>query len=228
VDDLLTRQIDYYRARAPEYDEWFERRGRYDQGPELNRTWFEEAAAVRSALRDLGHVGDALELAGGTGIWTAELAGMAERVTVVDASPEMIAINRARVGSERVRYVQADVFAWEPERAYDLVLFGFWLSHVPPERLDGFLEKVARATRPGGHLFVVDSRPDPTSTSADQPLPGADATTMTRRLNDGRSFTIVKIFYEPAALAALLESHGFDADARATEHYFVYASAGRR
>ncbi|HET9015304.1 MAG TPA: class I SAM-dependent methyltransferase [Thermomicrobiaceae bacterium] len=229
MDGHLERQmIDYYRARAPEYDEWFERRGRYDQGAELNRAWFDEAAAVRAALHAIGHAADALELAGGTGIWTAELARLADRVTVVDASTEMIAINRARVASDRVSYVAADLFAWEPARTYDLVFFGFWLSHVPPERLDEFLARVARATQPGGRLFLVDSRPEPTSTTADQPLPGRGATTMTRRLNDGRTYTIVKVFYEPATLEAVLGRHGFDARAWATERYFVYASATRR
>ena len=29
-DDLLREQRRFYRARAPEYDEWWQRRGRYD------------------------------------------------------------------------------------------------------------------------------------------------------------------------------------------------------
>jgi len=35
VDGLLAEQIAYYRARAPEYDDWWERRDRYYQGPEF-------------------------------------------------------------------------------------------------------------------------------------------------------------------------------------------------
>jgi ubiquinone/menaquinone biosynthesis C-methylase UbiE len=35
-----------------------------------------------------------LELAGGTGIWTEQLARDAVELTVVDASPEMLAMNR--------------------------------------------------------------------------------------------------------------------------------------
>ena len=33
-DDLLAEQRSYYRARAPEYDEWWQRQGRYDRGVE--------------------------------------------------------------------------------------------------------------------------------------------------------------------------------------------------
>ncbi len=33
-DELLGEQAAYYRARAPEYDDWWQRTGRYDRGPE--------------------------------------------------------------------------------------------------------------------------------------------------------------------------------------------------
>ncbi|HEY3717219.1 MAG TPA: class I SAM-dependent methyltransferase [Jatrophihabitantaceae bacterium] len=40
--------------------------------------------------------GDVLELACGTGVWTALLAGRANTLTAVDAAPEMIEIARER------------------------------------------------------------------------------------------------------------------------------------
>ncbi len=70
-----------------------------------------------------------LELACGTGLWTVELARHADSVTAVDASPEVLGINRARIqetGHETpVRYVEADLFDWRPDAAYDAVFFGF-------------------------------------------------------------------------------------------------------
>ncbi|MDX1388339.1 MAG: class I SAM-dependent methyltransferase, partial [Acidobacteriota bacterium] len=93
-DRLLRQQIDYYRARAAEYDEWFLRRGRYDHGPELNRTWFDEVDEVRAWLDGIEIGGAVLEIACGTGNWTERLAPRATRLTALDASPEMIAINR--------------------------------------------------------------------------------------------------------------------------------------
>ena len=47
---LIDQQIRYYRQRAPEYDEWYYRRGRYDHGPEHTRLWQQEIAAVRETL----------------------------------------------------------------------------------------------------------------------------------------------------------------------------------
>ena len=39
---ILEEQISYYRARAPEYDEWFLRKGRYDVGADDNQRWHAE------------------------------------------------------------------------------------------------------------------------------------------------------------------------------------------
>lgn len=223
TDDILQEQIAYYRARSGEYDDWFYRRNRYDHGAELNRQWFDEAAVVRAALHDLGHVESALELACGTGIWTQELAALADHVTALDASEEVMAINRAKLQSDKVEYRQVDLFAWQPERQYDLVFFGFWLSHVPPQRLAPFLATVSRTLRPGGRLFMVDSRKEPTSSATDTPLREDGDIYQTRKLSDGSAFTIVKIFYEPDALSAALNTVGISADVRATDHYFIYA-----
>lgn len=227
--DVLQDQIAYYRARAGEYDEWFYRKGRYDRGAENNQRWFDEAAVVMRALENLGHVDSALELATGTGIWTVELAKIAAHVTAVDASVEVIAINRDKTASlpAKVDYVQADLFAWEPTAQYDLAFFSFWLSHVPPDKLDNFLDKMRRAVKPGGHLFAVDSLPDNTSSAVNHEDYQPDDIYHTRKLNDGREYKIVKIFYEPDTLARKLSEHGFDAQVKSSGGYFWYASATR-
>jgi len=52
VDDLtrtLADQRAYYAARAAEYDEWFNRQGRYDYGPDLNARWWAEIETERLA-----------------------------------------------------------------------------------------------------------------------------------------------------------------------------------
>jgi ubiquinone/menaquinone biosynthesis C-methylase UbiE len=225
MTDIIRQQIEYYRARANEYDEWFYRIGRYDRGEELNKQWFDEVGQVAAALRALGHQPRVLELACGTGIWTQELAAMAGHVTALDASEEVIAINRSKLAeATNVDYFQANLFQWEPDEVYDLVFFGFWLSHVPPEKLDDFLAKVARSVRPGGRMFMVDSRRDPTSTASDQVLPeNSQSPQMTRRLNDGREFTIIKIYYDPADLQGYLERAGFQAEVDVTPRYCIYA-----
>src|SRR5262245_58643566 len=122
---ILDEQVRYYRARAAEYDEWFLRQGRYDHGPEHRARWSEEVAIVEAALHEIPACDDVLELACGTGLWTRHLAKSHKRVLAVDASSEVISINRARVHSEAVEYEMADLFSWTPPAArFDLVFFG--------------------------------------------------------------------------------------------------------
>ncbi len=224
----LEEMIAYYRARAAEYDEWFYRQGRFDRGPAANARWVAEAETVFAALDALRPTGDVLELAPGTGIWTERLIRTAHTVTAVDASPEMVALNRAKVCSDAVSYVLADLFAWSPEVSYDAVVFAFWLSHIPHERLDAFLAMVAAAVRPGGTVFFVDGRREPLGTAADHRLPEVDAQVMTRRLNDGRAFQIVKTFHDPTTLAVRCAAAGLDVAVRETPTYFLYGCGTRR
>ncbi len=223
TDDLLQHQIDYYRARAGEYDEWFYRQGRFDHGKQLNDQWFTEAAQVRGDLLDLGPFDQILELACGTGIWTQELLKIGNHVTAVDASPEVLEINRAKLQIPQVQYQQADIFAWSPERTYDLVFFSFWLSHVPPDLLQPFLQTVYTATAVGGTVFMIDSRRETSSTASNHILPEQGDIYGVRKLNDGREFKIVKIFYDPAPLRQALGAAGFDVEVHTTDSYFIYA-----
>lgn len=229
VDAVLTEQAEYYRARAVEYDEWWERLGRYDRGSEARKRWFTERAEVLTQLDRLQLRGDVLELACGTGIWTERLVATAKAVTAIDASEEMIAINRRRLGhaAAKVSYIQTDLFAWEPKRRFDAVVFCFWISHVPAERLERFLQAVAAALIPGGRLFFVDSKRDPSSTAVNHDLPDPDAEVMTRRLNDGSEYHIVKNFWPSPELESHCRLAGLEVSVSETATYFQYGKGKR-
>ena len=122
-DTVLSEQLDYYRARALEYDKWWLREGRFDRGPEANARWFAETTELERVLERFDPRGGVLELACGTGLWTRHLVQHADSVTAVDAAPEVLAINRVRVHDDSVRYVEADLFAWTPEDRYDACVF---------------------------------------------------------------------------------------------------------
>ena len=229
--DILQDQIAYYRARAGEYDEWWFRQGRYDRGPEFNARWHGETAAVERALdtwlaRRCPR--SVLELACGTGLFTRRIAPCVAAVTALDASAEVLAINRARVAAVNVNYVEADLFEWRPRERFDAVFFSFWLSHVPEGRFASFWESVAAALAPGGAAYLIDSAFDPTSSARNHELPQRQAGVVTRKLNDGREFRIVKIFWEPSMLAARLDAAGWSAALAQTPSYFIHGEARPR
>jgi demethylmenaquinone methyltransferase/2-methoxy-6-polyprenyl-1,4-benzoquinol methylase len=222
---LLDEQQQYYRARAREYDRWWMREGRYDHGRDANARWLAEVAVLERALEEFAPAGEILELACGTGLWTRRLAAYASRLTAVDAAPEVLEVNRERVTSERVWYVEADLFEWTPPpSAFDVCFFSFWLSHVPESRFDSFWDKVRGALRPGGRVFLIDSARSETSGARDHAPTSDDEQTAVRRLEDGNEFQIVKRFYAPGWLQRRLAELGWTVEAAATGEYFIYAS----
>ena len=205
-DGLLAEQREYYRARAPEYDEWWQRRGRYDRGSDLAEEWDRQVAQVAAALETFDASGEVLEMAGGTGRGTAHLARTASHLTVVDSSLETLDLNRARVGRPDVDYLVADLFMWQPERTYDVVFFSFWLSHVPRSRFSAFWSLVRSCLAPEGRVFLVDNRndPHPTGEIEDPYVVHRGEDLDVRRLHDGNEYQVVEIFYEPEELQSLL------------------------
>lgn len=203
-DALLAEQLAYYRAAASEYDRPYSERG--------------ELRALLDVLDDLPVSGDVLEAACGTGQWTARLAARARSVTALDAAPEPLAVARARCASPNVRFVQADLFEWSPPRRYDVVFFGFWLSHVPPARLARWWERVASMLAPGGAAIFVDDGPP--EAEFEDVLAG-DVPTVRRRLADGGEHRVVKVFHDADALADVLTGWGWSARVRAVGGNFV-------
>ncbi len=210
--ELLAEQVAYYRARAPEYLD-----GLLDVPGSRS-----ELEAVLDAFRPDGHV---LELACGPGTWTPRLLRNAAWLTAIDAAPEMLALARERVGDDdRARFILADLFAWRPEQRYDVVFFGFWLSHVPLERFADFWALVDECLAPHGRvLFVDDAYRTP-----DELIEGETSTTIRRRSSDGKAYRIVKVPHEPAELEARLRSVGWDIRVTTTTEGPFFWGAGSR
>jgi SAM-dependent methyltransferase len=205
----VDEQAAYYRALGADY---------LDQG--LDLPGGDELAEALEAFRPTGSV---LELACGPGVWTGQLLRHATDVTAVDGSPEMLAAAAARVAGERVRFVQADLFDWVPDRRYDVVFFGFWLSHVPPGRFESFWSLVADSLKDDGRVFFADDA----YRTTDELIEGPPSSTIRRRLDDGTSYRLVKVPYQSVALEEELRRIGWNIKVSATSGPF-YWGAGTR
>jgi demethylmenaquinone methyltransferase/2-methoxy-6-polyprenyl-1,4-benzoquinol methylase len=212
---LLASQREYYEARAEDYADESKPSDRVARGlmaPELERELVDEFRPPA----------DILELACGTGIFTVHLARYGA-VTAVDASRTMLSINRERVGAANVRYVEADIFAWKPDRRYEAVFFSFWLSHVPHSAFDAFWANVEDCLAPGGRVCFVDE--DDRAVAHERALDDNDVAR--RTLRDGREFDIVKVFWRPDELEARLDELGWRIDVRRVGETFMYGAGGR-
>ena len=128
--------------------------------------------------------------------------------------------SRDRVLDVRARFVLADIFEWRPDRRYDVVFFGFWLSHVPLERFDSFWTMVANCLEPGGRVFFVDDA----YRTADELLEGESSTTIRRRLNDGSAHRVVKVPHQPADLEQRLAALGWAVEVTSTSGPFYWGA----
>ena len=209
LERLLDEQVAYYRDLAPDY---------LRQG--LDVPGGDELTEALDAFRPAGSV---LELACGPGTWTGQLLRYATDVTAVDASPEMLAIAADRVGDERVRFIQADLFEWTPDRRYDVVFIGFWLSHVPLERFESFWSLVADCLEEDGRVFLADDA----YRTPDELVEGPSSSTIRRRLDDGRSYRLVKVPHRPPDLEDRLRRIGWNITVTPTSGPF-YWGAGTR
>lgn len=210
-EGLLAEQVEYYRAVAGEYFDGL-----------LDEPGGEELAA---AVEDFAPTGDVLELACGPGTWTPQLLRHATSVTAVDASPEMQALARERVAQDldRVRFVEADLFSWRPERRYDAVFMGFWVSHVPWERFADFWARVEEGLATGGRVLFVDDA----YRTAEELIEGEASSTIQRRLRDGTPHRAVKVAHTPEVLTRELTALGWDIHVHQTTGPFYWGVGGR-
>ena len=191
--------VDYYSRRALEYDDIYRRRE-----PARRAEQRQLAAAMRSALGGRR----VLEIACGTGYWTAKLAPVARAVTAVDASAAMLARARARrLPPGRVELVAGDAFALDAVPGhFDGGLAAFWLSHMPRAALDAFLDRFHARLEPGAAVFLADNVP---VAGVGGELVGAGEagggdTYKLRRLADGSRHRVLKNYFSDDELAALL------------------------
>lgn len=222
-DELDQEMRRYYARRAPEYDDWYDRLGRYDD-PATNAAWHAEVARLDQIASGFG-AGRLLDIACGTGRWTVRFAAnpRVTSVTAFDQAPEMLERTRARLAaaSHAATLVQGDAYALPfAVGAFDCCFSGFFLSHVPSERLADFFGEVRRVLRPGGALLLFDSA---------LPAGAADGATVQvqeRPLKDGSRHRVLKVYYTPETLRAALALAATPGSmsTEATGRYFV---AGR-
>jgi SAM-dependent methyltransferase len=199
TDEILAHQVGYYRRRAGEYDV----------------TAYGDVAVARARIARLvaqmQPTGKVLEIACGTGLWTEEIAGLADTVTAIDAAPEVIDIARARVRSAKVTFQVADVFSWTTSATFDVVFFSAWLSHVPMSRFEQFWQLLRRLLVVGGRVLFIDEHVD--AREKESYVAGRDEI-VERRLRDGSAFRIIKNFVDPQLLESRLRGMGWDCEIR--------------
>jgi ubiquinone/menaquinone biosynthesis C-methylase UbiE len=176
---------EYYEARAPEYDDWWEGTGLFADrdrpGWEADRD--ELIATLRALLP-----ARTLDVACGTGYLTQHLRG---HVTGLDASPSMLEHAARRVPS--AGFVEGDALRLPfADGVFERIVTGHFYGHLEEPERSRFLTEAGRVA---AELVVVDSaRRDDVEPEEQQ----------VRELNDGSRWTVYKRYFTGPALAAEL------------------------
>lgn len=204
----------YYAARAREYERIYDRPERQ---PDLRR--LEEMIPAELDGRAV------LEVACGTGWWTRHIAARALRVVATDATPETLAIARAKdLPASRVSFELADAF--DPPahlRDFDGAFAGFWWSHLEQGECRRFLEALHRCLRPGASVVFVDNLYVEGSST---PIDRADEegnTYQRRTLADGSEHLVLKNFPTELELATRVDGFASRWRYTALDYYWLFA-----
>ena len=171
----------YYDARAEEYDDWYEGKGRFAKRE--RPAWREAMTELKDALQALVPA-RTLDVACGTGYATRWLPG---DVTGLDQSERMLRVARERL--PHVRLVRGDALDLPfADGEFDRVATMHFYGHLEPRDREMF---VREARRVGRELVVVDAalRDDVEAVEWQE-----------RILNDGSRWTVYKRYFTPEVL----------------------------
>ncbi len=156
----------------------------YEETPRLSLDLLRAAgASANSGVIDIG--GGASKFA------DTLLAEGFHDITVLDISAAALETTRARLGANRdkIRWIVADVTAWQPDRQYD-----FWHDRaafhflVEPAAQEAYARVLRAALKPGGAAIIATFAPDGPEMCSGLPVCRHDAGSIRRVLGDG--FTI--------------------------------------
>jgi ubiquinone/menaquinone biosynthesis C-methylase UbiE len=192
--------INYYRARAPEYEQIY-----YRDVPERRRE-LEEAA---ERLKQLADGRDVLDLACGTGYWTQVLSTTAASVVAVDISAEMLNEAIKKTYQTPVEFVRADLNALPvPAARYDLITIGFWFSHQPKQEYDQFFKNIVRPLKRAGSIWLIDNNFPAEGPQMESVRVDEHGNNYKRRyLENGEEFIILKNYFSQEELRAIFAHH---------------------
>ena len=203
----------YYNQRAGEYEQ-----GYYQPDPLLQQEIAALAAAVHATMRDHR----VLEVACGTGFWTAKAASIAARITAIDASAEMLALARVKnLPADRVQFIQGDAYRLDEvagEFAAGMAMF--WLSHIPTARLDEFLTGFHQRIGGGATVLLAENIYNPGIGGEVLIKPGHADAYKRRTLADGSQHEIIKNYYDERQLCALLAPYACDIEITIGRRYY--------
>jgi SAM-dependent methyltransferase len=207
----MDKLADYYAKRAAEYERIYAK-------PERQA----DLAALKTRIGKMFAGRRVLELACGTGYWTDVIAGSAAQVTALDLNEEVLAVARTKPNASKVDFVRGSAYEIpDLGRRHDALFAGFWWSHVPLEKLDGFVADCLSAVAPGALIAFLDNCYVEGSSTALARRDKRGNSYQLRSLDDGSNHEVLKNFPTESELIQRVSRMGWGANVELLDYYWL-------
>lgn len=214
TDELAAQMIDYYRQRAPIYDE--------SMGYTDAHRWQQHAELVEFLRQQLADQ-DVLEIACGPGHWTQAVASAVHSIVATDANEAALAeARRKRYLSTRVTFARADAYLLAQVQGVFSAGFAVdWWSHIPKSRVRQFVLGLHQKLASGSRVVFIDQLPREAFDRMFLRHDSEGNIIQARWLPSGRRFEVIKNFPSQEELFAVVNGISVAAG------YFVHAPTQR-
>ena len=176
----------YYSRRASEYEKIYEKHERQDDLESLKRL-----------VIDFLQNKSVLEIACGTGYWTAIISNAAHSIVAIDSSKEVLDIARLKsYQKSNVKFINDDALSLSKiENKFNASFCGFWLSHIQKKNIEPFLTKLHSKLKPGSVVVMIDNNYVVGSSTPISRKDEEGNSYQLRKLEDGSEYEVLKNFY---------------------------------
>ena len=213
--------FDYYNERAPEYDDIYLGKQPGMPEPEFYIKDVEKIKAICSAFGK-GHI---IDIGCGTGFWLPYYARNCSEITLVDQSRRMLCECQKKVeasaADKAIHYVKGNFFDVRFfSRIFDSAVVAFLISHLSEEDTKVFFEKLRKILKPHANVLWIDG-----FWSELRSRYREKSGLQERTLVDGRSFTILKRYFDEYDIKSTIQDYGMVIDSIYTGNIFFAANA---
>jgi SAM-dependent methyltransferase len=212
MNDVIESMRDYYARRAAYYERVY---ARPERQPDLR--------AMEAALAEPFAGRHVLEIACGTGWWTQHGAQRATSWLATDLNPETMAVARHKTMPACVQFATVDAYTFAElgPQTFNAAFAGCWWSHVPLQRLPGWLNTLHARLEPGARVLMLDNLYVPGSSTPLSRTDNAGNTYQNRSLDDGSVHEVLKNFPTSEQAFSMLGPRAVEPRWVAYGHYWV-------
>ncbi len=210
----------YYQRRAKEYENIYDK-------PERQQ----DLKALHKQLQNFCKNKNILEIACGTGYWTESISKTAASIHALDVNNAVLEIaEQKNYGSTPVKVEEGNAFDLRHinSQSIDIIFMGFWWSHVPYEKIEGFLEHLAEHFPPNATLLILDNRYVEGSSTPISRTDKFGNSFQQRQLKDGSRYKVIKNFPDERQIRKSCANYCQRGSYKALEFFWVYETELKR